>query len=424
MATSRTESIVRDRSELGAVLGLQPLPLGVLVATIYALVFLAVTVWTLRLALDAYQQRSDEAMVELALALASQVDMDGHERLVSDGQTGSAEYLRLLAPLEEMHLAMHEVRGVYTKRIGADGDMVYVLDTAQSAIPSLRDRATAVTRVAERVLMDTIEPGLVSTVMAGRPWLDSESFVEGGARLRGIYVPLRERSGKVVGMLGLDFEDGELRSIARRWARDLAVPSMAALGLVAGLLGALVFLLRRELGRVLAALREESVRDGLTALFNRRHFGRSLTQHVDLAQRTGRPLALMLLDVDHFKAVNDALGHPGGDRVLIGIADALGVDARSEDIACRIGGEEFALILPGTDAAQAFVLYERVAARIRRPLGEHGDIGLELSVSAGIAALLPGENGDALLLRADRALYGAKHAGRDRCEIAVPVLPA
>jgi diguanylate cyclase (GGDEF)-like protein len=357
-------------------------------------------------------------VVELALALASQVDMQGHEQLVSDAQTGSQEYLRLLAPLEQMHLAMHEVRGVYTKRIGPDGDMVYVLDTAQSPIPSLRDRATAVTRVGERVLMDTIEPGLVETVLAGKPWLDEESFIEGGVRLRGIYVPLRTADGKVVGMLGVDFEERELRDAARRSGRALALPAMGMLLTVAGLLAGLVWSLRRELGSILGALREETVRDPLTTLFNRRHFAQSLSAHTDLARRTGRALSLLMIDVDRFKSINDALGHAAGDRVLVGVAEALRHCARNEDIVCRVGGEEFALLLPGTDAEQARVLFDRISSVVRRPLDERGDIGLELTVSAGIAALLPGETADALMLRADRALYGAKRAGRDRCEMA------
>ncbi len=415
---SRAETLLRDRAELGPFLGLPPRRLGVLVSVLYLGVFMAFTVSMLQSSLEAFQRRSDAHMVELALALASQVNMDAHERLASDGQTESEEYTRLMLPLEQMHLAMHEVSGVYTKRIGDDGDLVYVLDTAQSAIPSLRTRATSQTRVAQPVLMDTIEPGLVATVLSGTPWIDVESFIEGGVRLRGIYVPLRLADGSVAGMLGIDFADGELRDIARRWSRDLALPGVALLGLVALLLGGFVWMLRQQLGLILSALRDETARDALTGLLNRRHLDRALPVHVDLAHRTGRALSLLMVDVDRFKTINDALGDTGGDRVFVVIAAALQQCVRSEDIVCRIGGEEFALVLPGTDAVQAKVLFDRIAGVIRRPLDERGDIGLGLSVSAGIASLQPAEGADGLMTRADRALYEAKRDGRDRCEFA------
>ena len=172
---ARAETILRDRLELGPVLGLQPRRLAVLVTSVSLSVFLALTVWTFSMALEAYQRRSDAAMVELALALASQVDIDAHERLVSDGQTGSEDYKRLLVPLEQMHLEMHEVRGVYTKRIDAGGDMVYVLDTAQSdrsgRLASLL-RHNALTRYAnppaQNELHDTPAPTTVETA-AGAP---------------------------------------------------------------------------------------------------------------------------------------------------------------------------------------------------------------------------------------------------------------
>ncbi len=391
-----------------------------LVALVYLALFVAFGAWTLSVGLDVYQRRTDSAMVDFALALASQVDMDAHERIREDSQTGSVEYTRLLAPLEKMHLGMHEVRGVYTKRIDDDGDMVYVLDTAQSRIPELRERATAVTRVGERVLMYTIEPELVATVLSGKPWVDAESFLEGNVLLRGIYVPLRAAGGKVVGMLGMDFEESELRAIAAQWGWGLVLPAVVSLGLVSGLLGALVWLLRNELGIILAALREETIRDSLTGMFNRRHFNHSLARHVELAQHTGRSISLVMIDVDKFKSINDTLGHASGDRVLMMVAEALAQCARSEDIACRIGGEEFALILPGTDQRQSQVLFSRVAGMIRRPLGQSGDVGLALSVSAGIASLIPGEDAEGLMLRADRALYGAKRSGRDCVELAMP----
>ena len=421
MASVTLERTIRDRAELGDFLGLQPRALGLLVAGLYLTVFLLVTGWIVVRTLEFYQQRAETAVIDLALLLASQVDVDAHERLQEDGQTRSADYMRQLAPLERMHLVMHEVRGVYTKRIAVDGDMVYVLDTAQSDNPVLRDRASAITRVGERVLMDTIESGMVAAIFAGEPWLDRESFVEGGMTLRGVFVPLRDRAGQVVGMLGMDFEEAELAALARRVTTGIALPAAGGLTMFSCLLGCVVWLLRKRLGEVLDTLREETIRDPLTGLFNRRHFEQRLDHHVRSAIDTGRSLSLAILDVDRFQSINDALGHAGGDRVLIMVAAALQRRTRSDDIVCRIGGEEFAVIMPGTDSAQALILQARIATEIRRPLDNHGGVGLELSVSTGIATLdRESEAADGLMMRADRALYRAKHVGRDCCELAEP----
>ncbi len=421
MASAGLEKTTRDRAELGYFLGLQPRSLGLLVAALYLVVFFVVAGWIMARALALYQQRAETAVIELALVLASQIDVEAHERLQADAQTRSPDYMRQLAPLERMHLVTHEVRGVYTKRIAADGDMVYVLDTAQSNIATLRDRASAITRVGERVLMDTIEPDMVSALLAGEPWLDRQSFLEGGITLRGVYVPLRDHAGQVVGTLGMDFEEAEFAALTRRVFADLAVPAIGVLLVLSSLLGAAVWLLREHLGDFLDVLREETIRDPLTGLFNRRHFEQRLEHHVRSAIDTKRSLSLAILDVDRFKSINDALGHAGGDSVLIMIASALRQLTRSEDIVCRIGGEEFAVIMPGTDSAQALVVQSRVADAIRRPLDEHGGVGLELSVSIGIATLDPEhELATDLMGRADRALYRAKRAGRDRCELAEP----
>lgn len=421
MTSGSLEKTIRDRAELGDFLGLQPRTLGLCVAGLYLVVFLTVAGWIMVRALEFYQQRAETAVIDLALVLASQVDVEAHERLREDAQTRSADYMRQIASLERMHLVMHEVRGVYTKRITAGGDMVYVLDTAQSDNPVLRDRASAITRVGERVLFDAIEPGMVSALLAGEPWLDRESFVEGGMTLRGVYVPLRDRAGQVVGALGVDFEEAELEALARRVVAGLAVPAAGGLMLISCLLGAVVWLLRKHLGEILDTLREETIRDPLTGLFNRRHFEQRLEHHVRSAIDTGRSLSLAILDIDRFKSINDALGHAGGDRVLIMVAAALQRSTRSEDIVCRIGGEEFAVIMPGTESAQALILLARVAAEIRRPLDEHGGVGLELSASTGIATLdREHEAAAGLMGRADRALYRAKRDGRDRCELADP----
>ena len=132
------------------------------------------------------------------------------------------------------------------------------------------------------------------------------------------------------------------------------------------------------------------------------------------AARDGAPLAVVALDVDHFKRVNDAHGHAAGDAVLAAVAARAAEALRAGDLLARIGGEEFAALLPGATLEAAAEVAERVRARIGAAPVPAGEARLAVTVSAGVAALAPAEDGAALLARADARLYAAKRAGRDR----------
>lgn len=171
-----------------------------------------------------------------------------------------------------------------------------------------------------------------------------------------------------------------------------------------------------KLGATLDALHRLATHDELTGLLNRRAFDQILGEERDRALRFGHPLALLLIDVDQFKSINDTHGHPAGDGVLREVARRLAAEVRSVDRVARFGGEEFALLLLQTDAAGAIQVARRICAAIEsRPVFVSVALQLNLTVSAGAAALPEHADTEAALVSAaDRALYAAKQQGRNR----------
>jgi len=166
--------------------------------------------------------------------------------------------------------------------------------------------------------------------------------------------------------------------------------------------------------RLRADLTEEATRDPLTGLRNRRRFVEDLSGALERARPEQRPTAVVLLDVDHFKRINDTHGHAVGDRVLIAVAEALRRTARYDDVV-RYGGEEFVVVLPDHDASAAAARAEQLRAACAELQLVAGGVRLRVTLSAGVAASPEhGRTPDDLLLTADRALYAAKEAGRDR----------
>lgn len=169
-------------------------------------------------------------------------------------------------------------------------------------------------------------------------------------------------------------------------------------------------LVRRTEGR----LREHATRDTLTRLFNRRHLLELADSELARAQRDQAPLSLAIVDIDHFKQINDALGHDVGDRVLVHVSGLFQICCRASDTVARWGGEEFLFLLPNTggDAALDF------ADRVRRTVASHPleseEAPVVCTVSLGVASLAPDETIKEAIMRADRALYESKTAGRDR----------
>jgi diguanylate cyclase (GGDEF)-like protein len=181
-----------------------------------------------------------------------------------------------------------------------------------------------------------------------------------------------------------------------------------------------------ELAEANARLAQLAVTDGLTGLYNHRHFHERLTLEVERSQRSGLPLSLLMLDVDHFKQFNDTFGHPAGDEVLRQLARVLTDTRRANDVVARYGGEEFAVILVDTAKFTAAKVAERVRERIAaHDFSDAAQKAGKISVSLGVATFAEdGTDAEALVRSADTALYAAKRAGRNRVVLYTEALGA
>lgn len=203
--------------------------------------------------------------------------------------------------------------------------------------------------------------------------------------------------------------------------RTLAEWQRRAWQLTGGFLGLLVLAGWVAYSHLLGLYQHESMRqlattDALTGLANRRHWMDGSLRALAQAQRQGKPLSMLMLDIDHFKKVNDTWGHPTGDVVLQALAQTLQATGRTYDVIGRLGGEEFAMTLPDTDMAGAQALADRVRTHVEACQEAHTPEGepITFTVSVGVATLASEDDAlGALLIRADKALYQAKQAGRN-----------
>ena len=160
---------------------------------------------------------------------------------------------------------------------------------------------------------------------------------------------------------------------------------------------------------------ELSITDSLTGLYNRRHFFEQLSKELERTVRYHHPLSILMLDIDNFKAYNDAFGHPEGDRVLVRLGDVISGAIRKTDSVYRYGGEEFVVLLPETPGTLALSIAERILSQFRGlPFHPTPQDEVHATVSIGVAHLTSGEDLTAFLKRADECMYQAKKLGKDQ----------
>ena len=207
---------------------------------------------------------------------------------------------------------------------------------------------------------------------------------------------------------------GELKQLGARWRALMAGLVVGSVVAAVSAMMLVLLLVQLTVSRYQSRLEYLAATDALTGLTNRHALAMLLEQALREAVRHHQPLSLILLDIDHFKQINDEHGHLQGDQVLIRLATTLRASLRQSDIVCRWGGEEFLLVLPSTSLDGA----SRVAENLRQQIADLDyrieDTPLAITISAGVTLLRPGDSSDSLIARADALLYCAKGEGRNR----------
>ena len=355
------------------------------------------------------------ATIVLALAILALRRRGGRDQqeaidLVSEMNTRMEKMVRELS--EALERAQEEGRrNRFLGELGSSIDLDEVLShtlEAGGAIPGVDAALVSIQGTGDKPIVATLglsaeeaERQMVSGPPDGHearavamsyeypPDLEANALVHSG-----LAVPVRGEAGPIGFLMVFS------RSPARQFEEDV-VRELEELAQRAG--PAIENARRFREARALADL------DALTSLHNRRYFHETLAREVARAQRYGRQLALVVFDLDDFKAINDRIGHLAGDAVLAEIAERVRDVVRTADVACRVGGDEFAVILPESSMDDADQLYHRLRGAVStRPVGQAG----RLNLSAGIAELTADDDPTTFFERADEALYRAKELGK------------
>lgn len=270
--------------------------------------------------------------------------------------------------------------------------------------------------------VDAVSPLASRLVQFDRPWLGPYDPAEHGLLVsptlgRGsiALIPL-PRDNRAIGVVAFGSRDPQ------RFTTDLAADFLAHLGVIVAIS------LENAVNR--ARLVRSGVTDFLTGWHNRRYFHNRLREELARAGRTGRTLACLMIDVDHFKEINDRFGHLAGDEALKEVARRAEAEIRAGDTGARFGGDEFAILLAATDAGQALKLAQRIHHGVgSSPIRVHGGAHVTVTLSIGLATACPQPRSqdykalaERLIAEADAALYRAKSAGRNRVEVSALIV--
>jgi diguanylate cyclase (GGDEF)-like protein len=361
---------------------------------------------------DPYAGTADELRERLR-ALTEEVQRN--ELLLRKTQDREVELLRAHSLGELFDRVVSGLRTAY----GLDLVTLSLFDP-QHELRHLSGNENLSSAVIEEVrFIDAVSPLAPRLAQFDRPWLgpydaaDHELLISPGFRQGSIALIPLPRDSRAIGVIAFGSRD------ARRFTSDLAADFLAHLGKVVAIS------LENAVNR--ARLVRSGVTDFLTGWHNRRYFHNRLREELARAERTGKALACMMIDVDHFKEINDRFGHLAGDEALKEVARRAEAEIRAGDTGARFGGDEFAILLAGAESTHAVKLAERIHQSVgATPIRVHGGAHVTVTLSIGLASARPQPQprahdhkvlAERLIAEADAALYRAKSAGRNRVEV-------
>jgi diguanylate cyclase (GGDEF)-like protein len=352
---------------------------------------------------------------EVARLAASQVDGDLHRRLIEGIDADPASRERALAPLLRLHSAWPEAFYVYTMA-AREGQVFFVLDTAQSPPFAQRRGLRASAFLEPFHLRSEYASNWLEELEAGRTFVNTNfQHDDYGYFLTG-HAPILDGAGRNAGFIGVDFDLNYYLGEERRF-RTIELASVVSAILLSLILGYIYSRYHFAQQAQLQEHYETSMQDSLTDLPNRR--GALAAIEAAWTLPGGRSHAALLVDIDHFKTINDTQGHAAGDAVLQALASALRACLRPGDVAARLGGDEFLIFARDCDLPMA----EELARRLLKVVRTTREGPMPFSISIGISAATAADASfDLLYRRADIALYRAKGEGKNRyalCEESV-----
>jgi diguanylate cyclase (GGDEF)-like protein len=364
---------------------------------------------------DPYSGTADELRERLR-ALTDEVQRN--ELLLRKTQAREIELLRAHSLGELFERIVSGLRDAY----GLDMVTLSLFDP-QHELRHLSGNETLASAVIEEVhFIDSVSPLASGLAQFDRPWLGtynaadhellvSPSLTRGSVAL----IPL-PRDNRAIGVIAFASRDPQ------RFTGDLAADFLAHLGVIVAIS------LENAVNR--ARLLRSGVTDFLTGWHNRRYFHNRLREELARAERTSKALACLMIDIDHFKEINDRFGHLAGDEALKEVARRAEAEIRAGDTGARFGGDEFAILLAGAENAQALKLAERIHQSVcATPVRVHGGAHVTVTLSIGVATARPQPRShdykalaERLIAEADAALYRAKSAGRNRVDVSTHVI--